>query len=240
MTKYKSISFSAPMVRANRVGLKTVTRRLMKPQPPFFEYPDGTREPAISKLHIGHFHPVRIDGDGIEEPGPEIFGVYDDSGEFGWKCPFVPGEIRWVREAWRTYACWDDRAPRNIPGQHCWNEREWPIWYEATGDPEDRYRSLFGRLRPAMFMCRWMARDCIRILDVRPERVQDITEDEAKREGVREPSLRDLGGDLAQAAWSERQVFARLWSHIHGPSAWDRNDYVYRIQYERCEKPEGA
>ena len=65
--------------------------------------------------------------------------------------------------------------------------------------------------------------------------VQDISEENAKAEGTQEPSLRELGGDLAQAAWTERQVYSRLWNHIYARRGlgWDANPWVFGATVRR-------
>ena len=81
--KEKPILFSAPMVRAILDGRKTMTRRVVKPQP----YDDDFR--------VGLYHPTLEDRHGIY-PGPETFGV--SNSEWSIKCPYQPGMKLWVRE----------------------------------------------------------------------------------------------------------------------------------------------
>jgi hypothetical protein len=68
------------------------------------------------------------------------------------------------------------------------------------------------------------SRSKARIVDVRPERVQEITEDEAYNEGV-------FGGDWMGDPIGE---FIKLWNSLY-PGSWSRNDWVWRYGLERVE-----
>lgn len=79
----------------------------------------------------------------------------------------------------------------------------------------------------------------IRVTRIWRERVQDITEDDAHAEGVRISPLLE-GGNSALAAvffvlysGGYRGLFKNLWNHVHGDGAWDRNDLVWVIEFER-------
>jgi hypothetical protein len=123
---------------------------------------------------------------------------------------------------------------RAMPGDRLW-VREAFLWtipgigarYRADEDrPEWR-----GLWKPSIHMPRRISRITLTVSAVRLTHLQDITEEDAAAEGTREPSLRDLGGELRQAAWTERQVFARLWSHLHGADAWDSNPLVVALTF---------
>lgn len=126
----------------------------------------------------------------------------------------------WVRETWRAHCQFDGHKPSEI-------EVGEPVWYEADPDAP----TPAGKIRVAIHMPRWASRITLDVAEVRVQRLQDISEEDATAEGMGEPSLRDLGGTLAQAAWSERQVFCRLWDHLHGPGAWDANPWVVALTF---------
>lgn len=81
---------------------------------------------------------------------------------------------------------------------------------------------------------RWASRLTLTVTDVRVERVQDISEEDARAEGIRDwstlgtsPGFGRLGWDKASAWWGTyREAFKALWNIIYGPDAWDRNDWV--------------
>lgn len=99
--KERLIPYSAQMVRAKRVGLKTQTRRLVT-------------HPGLQELSY------------IVDCGDGWWG--DEEGDFQARCPYgVPGDILVTREAWRTLATFDPCAPRDVPsGTPIWYEADGP------------------------------------------------------------------------------------------------------------------
>lgn len=151
----RPILFSAEMVRAILDGRKTQTRRVMKVQP----YPD-------SIVTVEHYNQTVIDRHGDMQPGPEIFGAHWDDGERGLRCPYgAPGDTLWVRETW---------APHPHGVMRCG-----AVYRADQGAVPDA-----GRWRPSIHMPRWASRITLRITDVRVERFQDISEDDARAEGA--------------------------------------------------------
>jgi hypothetical protein len=99
-------------------------------------------------------------------------------------------------------------------------------------------------------MPREAARIFLRVTDVRVERVQDISEEDAKAEGIvsywAEPhrddapfigAAKELGADLCL---TRREAFQQLWNHINAKRGygWDTNPWVWVYTFERTEKPE--
>ena len=88
-------------------------------------------------------------------------------------------------------------------------------------------------------MPRWACRSLYDVLEVRAERLQDITEADAIAEGVEqvdyvdgEPVYRDYFED--GYAWSAVESYKTLWERLHGfkgPDAWDRNPWVWVVRY---------
>lgn len=227
--KELGILFSASMVRALLAGTKMQTRRIVKPQP---------SDDIAGPLSVERFHPVAVDKHGDEQPGPEIFGAYDLSGEWGAKCPYgEPGDRLWVREAYRLLLGYDDKPPREVSDGL-------PIRYEADGlgaEPTDAWR--WGKLRPGMFMCRWMSRITLEIVSVKVERLQDISEADAYAEGITE-WMRSLHADPSVTrenvlAMSERfgtgprAVYSALWESLNGPGSWDASPWVWVVEFKR-------
>ena len=102
--------------------------------------------------------------------------------------------------------------------------------------------------RSAMFMPKTAARLFLTVEDVRLERLRDITDEEAKREGFTEAALKDdvidaLLGIQAGAIFKPRYVFALYWDSLRKPAdlaeyGWNANPWVWRIAFRQCEKPE--
>lgn len=134
---------------------------------------------------------------------------------------FFKGDRLWVKEAWRTEAQYDALPPSELPADAL-------IHYEAYGQPPP----WAGRYRNARFMPRRFSRLTLIVTDVRVRRVQDISEADARAEGgpPSHPSIDRVSRDLGYADFS-RSWFAQTWNSIHGPDAWDRNDWVAALTF---------
>lgn len=197
----RPILFSAPMVRALLNGSKTQTRRVVKPQP--------HHGPVGQMVNLG-------DADWAMDDG-------DLSGQ--WRCPYgVAGDRLWVKE---TYS--GPHALRELP------PREWlvgapfqpGIWYWADGNPTD---GDWTRPKPSIHMPRWASRITLQITDVRVERLQDISEEDAVAEGVCGSGDPEVWPPCAKAAYLD------LWDEINGADeakAWVSNPWVWVVAFER-------
>ena len=206
----KPILFSGWKVRAIYAGAD-VARRPMNPQP------GGGFFAVGSRLMFGYRHGA-------------VWFCSHTPGESRWHHPRChKGDILYVKEAWRTTEEYDHLPPRDIP-------RDAVIEYLATDVP-----FVLGRYRHARFMCRWMARLWLRVPgEPTPERVRDITEAEAIREGCHFGRCEHSCGsddwpELHQSAVDE---FMCVWSRLHGPDSWER-DWDWRYAFERTEAPHG-
>lgn len=235
----KSIIFSAEMIRAILDGRKTQTRRVMKPQP-------------VSVHKSGVYH-----GDARHFIA---HGNFSEHPTDRWiRCPYgKPGESVWVREAWRTYKSFDPYSASQIAEQ-CLGagyKRPWaPIEYRDGGRTNWQRREEAGRWRSPRFMPRWASRIALRITDVRVERLQDISEEDADAEGIEldvcDQALvaRDYSRkDAWFQSWSDdegyenyvpmdelgRASFRTLWDSINGKRApWESNPWAWAISFER-------
>lgn len=162
--KERPILFSAPMVRAILEGRKTVTRRAVK-------------FPLIDRA-VG----CELSGNEI---GPE---------EIRNNCPYgVPGQRLWVRETFTIESNrWadDPYSPPHKDGRPTrrYEDDKWyQPHYKATDvEPElwyDDRDSPGCRWKPSIHMPRWASRILLEITDVRVERLQGISEDQARAEG---------------------------------------------------------
>lgn len=188
--------FNGEMVRAILDGWKTQTRRIMKNQPAG-DYPDT---PAL----------IRSAGGGFQ-----WYGHYGESSIFN--CPFgAVGDRIWVRETWAEAGA---SAPdlklyrANYP-EHV------PTHYENV-PPADEIRWT-----PSIHMPRWASRITLEIAGVRVERLRDLSEDDAKSEGITPPS----GGVLP--GWEYRINFRDLWMSIYGADNWEANPWVWVIEFK--------
>lgn len=192
----RPILFSGPMARALLDGRKTQTRRVIKHQPP-------VQTTAVSGWH----HP---------DPRPHFFAAAD--GEFlDWSapCPYgQPGDCLWVRETWQHEAF--PHGPYR-PGAHVYYRADYlddPHGPDGERSPEGKYRSW----RPSIHMPRAASRILLEITTVRVERLGEISEGDARAEGVQ---------SVAE--------FKELWSSINGPGSWDANPWVWCISFRRID-----
>jgi hypothetical protein len=153
----KPIIFNGPMVRAIMDGRKTITRRIVKPQPP--------QETLEMRLHGDEWLPCWEDDD--------CAGCYVAHGDMGHRrrCPYGrPGDRLWVRETWAT--------PMTEPCNRA--EKACPQFaYRADGDC--LYVSSW---RPSIHMPRWASRITLEVVAVRVERLNDISGEDSISEGI--------------------------------------------------------
>lgn len=214
MKKERPILFSAPMVRAVLEGRKTQTRRVVKPQP---EAPRAIYEP-------GHCREVLFDSLACSSSGSPCSAVgwhwsmqcaggavISDGAKVETLCPYgKPGDRLWVKE---TFAV--------IPGQPYANGKEDDILV-TKADCGPLHAALVSKWKPSIFMPRNLSRITLEITNVRVERLQDISEADAISEGV------VPGGRFPMCA---RGVYADLWDSINGEGSWDKNPWVWVIEF---------
>jgi hypothetical protein len=228
----RPIIFSAPMIRALLAGEKTQTRRIVKPQPPMDHSP----------LVIDRFCPTVIDRYGDEQPGDEVFGVTTENGEWCLRCPYgQPGDTLWVRETWgMTYV--DLVAPdRPFIVGGTWGSPARPgrppcVVFKADGAMPDDSPSETARWTPSIHMPRWASRITLEITGVRVERLQEISEDDARAEGVRHRRTGGVGMfffGTEPARTTPARCYQQLWENIYGPDSWAANLWVWVIEFRR-------
>ncbi|WP_122670033.1 hypothetical protein [Pseudomonas viridiflava] len=205
--KERPILFSAPMVRAIQEGRKTVTRREVKVQP-------------RSSADIGSF--------GRGQP----FIRHPDVTKANPECPYGrPGDRLWVREAWQADAQVNEVAPRELSHGE-------PIRYPADGASRQTGCSMItlGKTRPSIHMPRWVSRILLEITDVRVERLQAITYEEAVAEGVHRDSACRMWTATDEGGTCHKYpvpAFRDLWSGINGAENWNANPWVWVVEFKR-------
>lgn len=219
----KPIIFSAPMVRALLDGRKTQTRRALKPAKYSFQnnirLPDGANAGEVNLT-------------------------------------FAPRDRLYVREAWRVGA-WEWQNA-HIAVDYCDGPRkEWlhvddgdmfaRLVDQSRGDAKKAGAPLHDsyyeyswppggspcRWRPSIHMPRWASRLTLIVTDVRVQRLQEISETDARAEGAIA-----LGADESPDPDHRSFVwgFSTLWNSLHGPDAWDANPWVVALTFtvHRC------
>ena len=205
--KERPILFSGEMVRAILEGRKTQTRRIPNRQPLDW---------------CTRFEPAPFEGAG--KPGKWLQMTEDAFSIRGWcKCAYgQPGDRLWVRETWAH----DDMNCKDV---HCGNIDH--VWYRALENPivADSFAGD-AHWRPSIFMPRWASWITLEIVNIRVERLQEISESNAEAEGVDFiPS--------APAALDHRTAFAGLWNKINAKRgySWESNPWVWAIEFKRVE-----
>ena len=144
--------------------------------------------------------------------------------------PYQPGDLLWVRETFWQKCDVIERI-------NDMNERE-PVGRRWRGAPiyvaDQPTRPDGGphECRPSIHMPRWASRLTLEVTSVRPQRLQDITPDDAICEGC-DVTTPDPTEYYSIAKWRAdiREEFARLWDRINGKGAWARNPCVWRIEF---------
>lgn len=89
---------------------------------------------------------------------------------------------------------------------------------------------------PSIHMRKQDARIWLRVTDVRLERVQDISEEDARAEGIQRHAMGWTDGANGYDVMTARDAFAELWDDVY-PGSWDRDDWVWVYEFERDGAP---
>jgi hypothetical protein len=138
---------------------------------------------------------------------------------------FQINQILWVRETWAVHARWNHTKPSFIDGP-----RATFRWYRADGEQSE---DMPGRWRPSIHMPRWASRITLEVTDVRVERVQDISVQDCKKEGIEDCDL----GNAVQEGFIPQKAFIDLWDSINAKRSfgWDTNPWVWVVEFKIIE-----
>lgn len=150
------------------------------------------------------------------------------------KAPYQPGDILYVRETW------------------CKGIERY-IYRADYSDTEKFYRDgkeIEMKWHPSIHMPKEAARIWLKVTDVMVQRLQEITENEAVKEGIYVSNCKDCNAPFGcdtclDEGYNEIDEFAELWNSTIKKSdldryGWDASPWVWVIEFERCEKPEGV
>lgn len=220
--KLKPILFNTDMVKAILEGRKTVTRRVVKPKYkgdyyPIWKYPDRF-----------------ILADGTNRKPGDWWQIWIDKVGSPYTCtkpPYDVGDILYVRESF---------TKNNID-----NTSKYLYKADLVELLHEKPYSNW-KWKPSIFMPKEAARIFLRVTNVSVARLQDITEEQAKAEGAKDPynyqtdEWYDWHKELSDKY--EIAAFAGLWESTISPKdldkyGWDANPWVWVIEFERTEKP---
>ena len=206
--KERPILFSVPMVRSILEGRKTVTRRAVRAD---FNPEDLEGTLSASECRM------------LYRELPQHFGA-------SYFCPYgQPGNRLWVRETFIDLRGTgvEHRPDPNGPLQRYAYAADCP-----PGSHSDEARKDFGlKYKPSIHMPRAACRILLEITDVRVERLQDITEDQATAEGVCASAVESF-----KAAGVERPAgfaFRDIWTSINGDEGGPSNPWVWVVEFKR-------
>lgn len=208
--KEKPMLFSSPMVNAIIDGRKTMTRRLVKPQPV---------ESWGMPSQPDYFHPC-IEVKGMNDPGPLTFGSWTD--DHHWKCPYEPGTTLWVKE---TFARLHDGLLQHLDPDPDNGEpfnNGWSTVYRVEGEPAN-WKHYGIHWKSPIFMPRKLSRITLEVKSVKVERLQDISRGDCMAEGCPFPNI---AKETDPQRW-----YLELWESIHGKGAWEKNPFCWVIKF---------
>lgn len=197
--KDRPILFSGPMVQALLDGRKTQTRRIVK-------WPDWVTETGKLKL-------------ALQRPATGLAYYVDGHPVKRFACPYgIPGDRMWVREA---HCIGIPGLPNGMGIVPIKSEAIKPgmkvVYKEGSnygGDPPP--------WRPSIHMPRWACRTVLEITEIRVQRLQEITPDDARAEGC----------DDEMCA---KGAFEELWKSINGAGSWAANPWVWCVSFKKVQ-----
>jgi hypothetical protein len=232
--------FSGPMVLAAMEGTKTVTRRIVNPQPPdyihYFEYFHSDNVNYCS-CFIGYVVPTE------QVSYPPI------------KAKYARGDRIWARETWGIIS-YDNNSGYEIGVQYKADNKQSGIidldneelWERYATQEEAWSRKMYNKFiinkvekiysphaiyidcenqkfenpvlwRPSIYLPRIAARLFLKVTDVKIERLHELDDTEARKEGFK-----------------DREMFIKYWNKLNARRfySWDINPWVYRIEFEKA------
>ncbi|WP_318591009.1 hypothetical protein [Enterobacter kobei] len=218
--KERGMIFNGEMVRAILDGRKTQTRRVI--------------------ANVGNDNCLPLQKRTKTKDG--IYTHVIDAPIYG-LCPFGKiGDRIWVRETWsdvnldgapavayraddEVYDLMEDKSLLDEDGAFNYQDPR-VRKYQFAAWHSDLISGIEGDWRPSIHMPRWASRLTLEITCVRVERLRDLSEDDAKSEGITPPS----GGVLP--GWEYRINFRDLWMSIYGADNWEANPWVWVIEFK--------
>ena len=211
----KPILFNTEMVRSILDGRKTVTRRVIKPQPKSkicYTFA-GSHEKDIGRWG----YPSKTAHEFWGEEFKLTDNITEEELKKKWNPPYHADDIMYVRETWaqaaaHTFFYRADKTIQNI------------LW------------------SPSIHMPKEAARIFLKVTSVRVERLQDIDDEQAKEEGANWRNGKNVGFEEKMRR-SDVERFAEIWNATIKKSdldryGWDANPFVWVIEFEVCDKPE--
>lgn len=166
--------------------------------------------------------------------------------------PCQIGDLIWVRESYKEEGYWEDKG--SVSKKTGKPKKDWVsnhvAHYDDQGDAPEPKEGMVWRGKPSMHMPSWANRLCLHVKDVYIERIQDISEDQAQREGAYhyfsnrgwseeiggcDSSVKFYFGAAGSKAYdSPREAYMNLWDELYGwkeEYSWGANGWVWVIEF---------
>lgn len=152
--------------------------------------------------------------------------------------------MRWSEDAGYV------NCPYGKPGDRLWVRETWMPGTQDTAI----YRAAYSNgheargWKPSIHMPRWASRITLEVVSVRVERLQWISEADARDEGCVIPENRIVPGTpfeyitrgQGQFVKGIYGVYAELWETINGSGSWDANPWVWVVEFRRVRDSSDA
>ena len=208
---------------AEHPDIVTVTRRVIKPQPI-----DCVAELKRHSEYLDYYIPYTTD----RKVANDNEGYRKDD------CGYVPryqvGEIVYVKEAWCAGSPATETGRGIIPITHVRPALGMKVVYKLGSN----YGGDDPPWRSPLFMPAWAARYFIKILDVRAERLQEITGEDCVKEGIALPHRVFGDGDSEYFEAIEKEyinLYHRLWDSINKDYPWESTPFIWRYAFSLKE-----
>lgn len=243
--KQRPVPFSPEMVRAILDGRKTQTRRVITKLLRFGNVTEFGQSDTPG--YDWHFRDKRMCWNDLRHD--ELLSYL----------PHQPGDLLYVREAWRVHEKSDHKSPKELhPLTIRQYEADQIIKYHPDTDMLNVIGFRPGRFRQGRHMPKWMARIWLEVTEVRVQRLQDISEADASAEGaIWEDYETQMGEgygtasccfhgqdlshrDLETKFDTARESFRDLWDSLNGKRpgcSWSDNPYVTATTFKRIDPP---
>jgi hypothetical protein len=234
---FRPMLFPTPMVQALLNGTKTQTRRIIKEQ---YKWDDFR---ILTNSNDDFLRICEV----VNGPNGNTYMERDAK-----KLPINIGDIIWVRETcaetcdefgspiivYKTgnprWIGLDDDGENQLLGE---NKCEWSL---------DNYPAC-GKWTPSLFMKKWQCRLWLKVINVRVERLQEISEEDAKNEGIERWTDERLNSkpvryavyfqdckpeDAMSYTSCPIDSYETLWQKINGKDSWYKNPFVWVYDFE--------
>ena len=215
-TQYKPILFSTEMVQAILEGRKTQTRRL-------HGLDEIKKNPNDWTFYYFSKDDKRTFAHFRKQEDNKIKSIFGTS-------PYQIGDILWVRETWQT--TWNE------------NKKSWDTIYKADGGYWIDDDGIM-KWKPSIYMPKKRARIFLEVTNIRVQRLQEISEEDAIAEGIKKTWIND---DIKQCKFknyindgkgskSAIDSFISLWKKINGEDSWNVNPWVWVYEFKQVHHP---